>query len=250
MSLHDRFWSEDQPWRGIRDWTVPRLFRVLHSALMGTLRVSTSGVHRMAPHLEGREEKGALLVLWHDQTLFPLHIFRNSGIATMMSTSRNGRLWANVWKLYGWPIVWGSTNKRAGVLALRETLSRLQNGENVGFTPDGPRGPRHQAHGGVVYLASKAGATVLPLAYSASDAWILGTWDRYIIPKPGAHVHLHVGAPLHIPPDLTRDQTQQWQLQVAAALDEAERVARAEVESRVGRVMPLPDLSKLRRARG
>ena len=246
MSLRNSFWDDDQPWSGLRDWAVPLLFRVLHSGLMASLRVSTSGVHRMTPFLEGREPTGALFVLWHDQTLFPLHLFRGAGIATMMSTSRNGRLWAQVWQLYGWPIVWGSTNKRAGILALRETRSRLRAGKNIGFTPDGPRGPRHQSHGGVVYLASKTPAPVYPIAFGASDAWILKTWDKYIIPKPGAHVHLHVGAPLHIPPDLTRQQTEAWQQQVSAALDESQRIARLEVEKRAGRVAAPPDLQPSR----
>ncbi len=246
MSLNSVFWTEERPWRELRNWAVPRLFRVLHSALMNTLRVSTSGVHRMTPYLEGHEKSGAVFVLWHDQSLFPLFFFSQSGMASMLSTSRNGRLWAGVWKLYGWPVIWGSTNKRAGVLALRDALARLREGKNIGFTPDGPLGPRHQAHGGVVYLASKAPAVVMPISYSASDAWHLRTWDRYLIPKPGAHVHLHVGAPIQIPPDLTREATEAWQQKIAAALDETERVARAEVERRTGRVAAVPDLRKAR----
>ena len=246
MSLQRFFWSDEQPWRGLRDWMVPRAFRVAHSALMSTLRVSTSGVHRMAPYIDRREERGALFVLWHDQTLFPLYLFAHADIATMLSTSRNGRLWAGVWKLYGWPIIWGSTNKRAGVLATRDALTRLRAGQSVGFTPDGPKGPRHQAHAGVVYLASKAPAVVMPVAYSASDAWVVRSWDRYLIPKPGAHLHFHVGAPIEVPPNLAREQTEQWQLKIADALNESERVARREVEARAGRVVPLPDLQASR----
>ena len=199
---------------------------------MSTVRLSTTGLHRFAPYLEGQIKDGALLVIWHDQTLFPLYIFQDQGIYTLMSTSRNGSLFARVWMLYGWNIVWGSTKKRQGVLALREMLGQLRAGAKVGFTPDGPKGPRHQSHGGVVYLASKAPAIVLPFAYSASRAWNLPTWDKYIIPKPFARVHLHIGPPVQVPPNLPRDQTEAWQQKITQALNEAERVARCEIEAR------------------
>ena len=232
MSLRKAFWSDEQRWSQFRSWAVPRLFQLLHSSLFSTLDITTSGVHRMTPSLDGLQKPAVLLVIWHDQTLVPLHLFRGSGITTLMSTSRNGRLFAGVWKLFGWPVVYGSTNKKAAVAALREMLGCLERGVPVGLTPDGPRGPRHQAHGGTVYLASKTGTQVLPVAYCASKAWNLPTWDKYVVPKPFARVHLHVGPPLHIPPKLSREETDEWQLKVGAALDEAERVARWELGNR------------------
>ena len=232
MALRIEFWLDEKPWRDFRDWFVPRLFRFLHSSLFNTLNISTTGVHRMMPSLEGRERPAALFVIWHDQTLVPLHLFRGTGITTLMSTSRNGRMFAAVWKLFGWPVVYGSTNKKAAVAALREMLNRLENGVTVGLTPDGPRGPRHEAHGGSVYLASKTGTAILPIAWRASKAWHLPTWDKYMIPKPFARVHLHVGPPLHIPPKLSHEETDAWQIKVTQALDEAERVAQWELENR------------------
>lgn len=234
MSLRHSFWTDEQPWSALRSWAIPRLFRFLHSGLFNTLTLTTTGVHRMTPSLDGVEKPAALFVIWHDQTLVPLHLFRGAGITTLMSTSRNGRMFADVWGLFGWPVIFGSTNKKAAVAALREMLNRLENGITVGLTPDGPRGPRHQAHGGTVYLASKTGTQILPMAWRASDVWNLPTWDKYIIPKPFARVHLHVGPPLRIPPKLSREETDEWQLKLGAAIDEAGRVAQWELDNRVG----------------
>ena len=225
-------WSDEQPWSFVRGWFVPRLFRFLHSGLFNTLTISTTGVHRMAPSLDGLEKPAALFVTWHDQTLVPLHLFRGAGITTLMSTSRNGRLFASIWGLFGWPVVYGSTNKKAAVAALREMLNRLENGVTVGLTPDGPRGPRHEAHGGTIYLASKTGAQILPLAWRASKFWNLPTWDKYMIPQPFSRVHLHVGPPLRVPPKLSSEAQDEWQLAIAAALDEAGRVAQWELDNR------------------
>ena len=233
MSFRIEFELEKKPWVYGRDWLVPRLFRALHSSLFSTLDISTTGVHRMMPSVEGRVKPAALMVLWHDQTLVPLHLFQQTGIVTLMSTSRNGRLFARVWNLFGWRVVYGSTNKKAAIAALREMLHYLQDGVPVGLTPDGPRGPHRQAHGGAVYLASKTGTILLPVAYRASKFWNLPTWDKYIIPKPFSRVHLHVGPPLHIPPKLSAQETDAWQIKVGQAIIEAERVAQWELEERI-----------------
>lgn len=231
MKLRDYFWSKGQPWRGIRSYTVPRLLRLLHSVLMLTVRVSTTGIHRSKGYYGKSEGPGALFVLWHDHTLVPLHLFRFRGIGVMMSTSRAGRMQAAFWSLYGWPIVWGSTKKKEGVAALREVLRLVRGGAMFGFTPDGPKGPRRTAYPGVVYLASKAPAIVMPLSVAASDYWQLSTWDRYLIPKPFSRVHVHLGEPLHVPPDLTKIESEEWRLKIEAALNDAEKCAHQQLES-------------------
>jgi lysophospholipid acyltransferase (LPLAT)-like uncharacterized protein len=233
MKLRDVFWTSVPPFGAIRTWAVPRLLRFVHSALMSTLSLSTTGVFRYRVFIE-TPDKGALFVLWHDHTLVALHLMRDSGIATMMSRSRAGQMQGAFWKLYGWPIVWGSTKKKEGIAALRETLRLISEGGLMGFTPDGPKGPRREAHAGVVYLASKSGVPILPLTVVASRAWKLPTWDKYLIPKPFAHVHVHVGEALWVPPNLSRGETLDWQERVKVALDEAEAVAQGELRRRMG----------------
>jgi len=237
MKFRDVFWTENPTFSALRSLVVPRLLRLMHCSLMNTLSFSTTGIHRIQPYFDA-PEKGALCVLWHDHTLIPLHAFQHCGIATMMSRSRTGRVQAALWALYGWPIIWGSTKKKEGIAALRETLRTLSNGGLVGFTPDGPKGPRREAHGGVVYLASKSGAPIMPLTYAADRAWRLKSWDRYLIPKPFARVHIHLGEPLWVPSDLSREESLAWQERIKAALDAAEAVAMEELKRRAGKDAP------------
>ena len=107
----------------------------------------------------------------------------------------------------------------------------------MGFTPDGPKGPRREAHGGVVYLASKSGVPVMPVAVAASAYWQLKTWDRYLIPKPFARVHIHMGVPVEVPADVPREENQAWRDRIKAALDDAEREATRAL-GRQSRAMP------------
>ncbi|RYG75258.1 DUF374 domain-containing protein [bacterium] len=236
MKLRDLFWSKSNPWRGIRSYTVPRLLRIVHSTIMATVSVTTTGVHHSKGYYRRTEGPGALFVLWHDHTLVPLHVFRHQGIGVMMSTSRAGRMQAAFWTLYGWPVVWGtSTRKKEGIAALREVLRLVRGGAMFGFTPDGPKGPARQAKPSVVYLASKAPAVVMPLSMAASNYWQMGTWDRYLIPKPFSKVHIHLGEPLHVPENLSKDESEEWRLKIEDALNESERRAQAELKKRLSR---------------
>lgn len=224
------FWSTGEPWNSIRTWFLPQFLRVMHSLLMCTLKISTSGVGRSAKLLD--QKIGVVYVTWHDLTLMPLHLFRHKNIGVMMSTSHSGQIQAAFWRLYGWPTTWGSTKKREGIRALREVLRLLRDGQSFAFTVDGPKGPRHQAHAGAIYLASNAPAFLMPLGVAASDYWQLPSWDKYLIPKPFSRVHVHIGEPLSIPTDLPREENAAWQEKIGEVINEANAEAQRQLDKR------------------
>lgn len=225
------FWNKGEPWNSVRTWALPRLMRGLHCSLMATLRVSCSGIKRSGSMLD--QEMGIVFVTWHDLTLMPLHLFRNRGIGVMMSTSHSGQIQAAFFRSYGWPTTWGSTKKREGIRALREVVRLLRAGQSFAFTVDGPKGPRHKAHPGAIYMAANAPTVLLPLGVAASSYWNLPTWDRYLIPKPWARVHIHIGAPVAVPPDLPREENAAWQERIEAMINEANAEAARQVRKPV-----------------
>lgn len=220
------FWTSGEPWRSIRSWGVPRLLRVAHSSLMCTLRITVTGGAQLPAYLDAPAlHPAAIFVCWHDTTLLPLHLFRHKNIGVMMSHSRAGQMQAAFWNLYGWPTVWGSTRKREGIQALREVLRLLREGQSFAFTPDGPKGPRHRAQPGVIYLATHAPAPVIPLGVAASAYWRMPTWDKYFIPKPFARVHVHLAEPVSLPATIPREEMGQWQCYIEQAIDGADAMA-------------------------
>jgi lysophospholipid acyltransferase (LPLAT)-like uncharacterized protein len=90
----------------------------------------------------------------------------------------------------------------------------------LGISPDGPRGPAERVKPGLVYLASRTGHPVLPIASAASRAWVLRSWDRFRVPHPFAKVVVAYGAPIAVPPRLADAEVEVWRARIEAAIAE------------------------------
>ncbi len=160
---------------------------------------------RMLP--EGVEEqqkrKGQLSIFafWHAGMLVPAYSERFKKIAIIVSKHQDGEFIARVVKRLGFVPVRGSST-RGGRAAMMRTLKVAAKGHNIAFTPDGPRGPRHQVQRGVIFAASRSGLPLVACAVASWPHWRLRSWDRFTIPKPFAKTIILEGAPLHLPPDL------------------------------------------------
>ena len=167
-----------------------------------------------------------ITVTWHNRLLFfPAMFprFARKRTAAMISASRDGQYLSHIVKLFGLQAVRGSSSKR-GAAALRESITCLENGNNVSMTPDGPRGPRYKLSRGPIILASKTGIPILPVAVNASSYWEAKSWDKFQIPKPWARVDLVIGAPVKIPGNLSDEEMEEWRVKIEKQLNEISRV--------------------------
>jgi lysophospholipid acyltransferase (LPLAT)-like uncharacterized protein len=135
--------------------------------------------------------------MWHEALLPLLWQRRNLGITIVVSAARDGRYLADFAARLGYLAVQGSSSK-GGVRALVGAIRVLRDGGQVGFTPDGPRGPRRGLKPGFLAAAQRTGALVYPMHASATWSRRLASWDRFLLPLPGARVHVVVGAPFEV----------------------------------------------------
>ncbi len=145
---------------------------------------------------------------WHNKQVYLAVDHRNERIAVMVSKSKDGEYIAQVMKRLGIAAARGSTSK-GGDQALREMVSLLDDRYQVGFTPDGPRGPLHAVHGGVVLAAQSTGAPVVPTTYLASNRLVFRSWDRFILPLPLGRVLVAHGRPFTIAPEMPLEEAKQ-----------------------------------------
>lgn len=150
-----------------------------------------------------------VIALWHGE-IFPITSFAytiSSHLVTFVSQSKDGEVIARVLERLGHTTVRGSSS-RGGVKALLQA-KRVMERENrmAVFTIDGPRGPRHTPKDGVIYLAQKAGAKIIPLrAYPTKKKVFDKSWDHFVIPRPFSRCPIYIGEPMDVTTEkLTKD---------------------------------------------
>ncbi len=136
--------------------------------------------------------------LWHNRLLlFPFVLRRflfNRHGAALISASRDGELLTAAIKRFDYDVVRGSSS-RLGARAILQLSEMIASGHDVVITPDGPRGPAYELGPGIIFLAQKSGAAVLPVNMEYSSCWRIKSWDRFIIPRPFSKVRVIIGQP-------------------------------------------------------
>jgi len=153
--------------------------------------------------------KNYIGAIWHNRLLiFPLilrRFFPNRRGAALISASRDGDLLTDAIRHFGYEVIRGSSS-RLGASAILQLTEELAAGRDVVITPDGPRGPAYELGPGIVFLAQKSGAWVLPMNLEYSRCWRLGSWDRFIIPQPFSKVRVLISQPHHVEPTGTPEE--------------------------------------------
>ena len=110
------------------------------------------------------------------------------------------------------------SSTRGGVRAIRELVTKLEAGFDLGITVDGPVGPRFKAKAGPLEIAKLSGSLVVPATTSSSSRWVFSSWDAFEFPKPFARVSIRFGRPIAVPPDADADAVEGFRVELQTTL--------------------------------
>jgi hypothetical protein len=147
-------------------------------------------------HITGEiTQEQSIVVCWHGELLMSPQAYRYfhkkqlaSGI---ISRHFDGEMIARILMYFSIVPLRGSSSRGAKQVLL-EAFRALKKGDDLLVTPDGPRGPRHTISDGAIALAHKAKAPVLTVNYVPTSYWQLGSWDKFVIPKPFSTVDFYL----------------------------------------------------------
>jgi hypothetical protein len=168
-----------------RDW----IKAVICSVLATYIRLVhvTSRWEIRGGHIPARlwdEGRPFILAYWHGRIMMMPYCWRRGVPFRMLASNHpDGQLIARTVRHLGIDSIAGSTS-RGGVGAMRAILKSLESGVYVGFTPDGPRGPRMRVKLGVIQAARLSGMPILPCAVAVKGRRVLSSWDRFIVAWP------------------------------------------------------------------
>lgn len=157
-------------------------------------------------HVHGRLPTGpSIVAFWHGEMLPVWFTFRALRPVALVSASKDGTLLSRLLQDWGYSVVLGSSSK-GGKEAL-EQLTLEASTKVVLITPDGPRGPVHQAKPGAVVAAHRAQVPLVLVRLTAARKRVLArSWDRFEVPLPFSTIDLYVDAPWMISENATREE--------------------------------------------
>jgi hypothetical protein len=185
-------------------------------ALFATVRFEQHGDRAYERYMNS--DQAAVFLVWHGRLLPATWFHRTKGLATLISRSGDGEIIARIAEHWGYRVIRGSSS-RGGHAGLRAMVRVLREGQSVAVTPDGPRGPKRKVKQGALEAARQAGVPILPVGAGTKRAWWFEGWDRFLVPRPFARVHLFYGAPIRVPADAGTEDLERLARQLEHSLD-------------------------------
>lgn len=171
---------------------------------------------------------GAIYCGWHGRSFPFAYGFRDKGWWVIISQSRDGDIQNTVFERLGFQTTRGSTG-RGGERAAVKAIKALRAGGTLAMTPDGPRGPSQVVQPGIMFIAQRSGARLVPLGIAASPCWQIKSWDRYVIPKPFAKCLLIAGPAMAVAKDATEEEVEAVRLALERQLTDLQTLAEREL---------------------
>ncbi len=199
---------------------VPRIVWALLWVLGLTWRFRVIAEEGVTPVLFGQVPGPEIYCFWH-QCVLPCTIyFRRSRAVILISRSFDGELITRILRMFGFDAVRGSSSRsaREGLLGLEDVI---ETGRTAIFTADGPLGPIYQTKMGPIKLAQLTGAPIGAFHLQPERAWVMKSWDRFLIPKPFTRICVSWAQWTDVPRDLCSEQFEPKRQELNAALERA-----------------------------
>jgi len=210
---------------------VPRLVWALLMTIGRTWRFEVIAEEGVTPAFHGFTPGREIYCFWHQCVLPCAFYFRRTGATILISQSFDGELITRTLELLGYHAVRGSSSRggQQGILGLRRVLDE---GTPAIFTADGPRGPIYRAKMGPLKLAQLTGAPIGSFHLQPERAWVINSWDRFLLPKPFTRIVVSWGLWTMVSEETTNEELESLRDQLDVALERARERANTHLAKR------------------
>ena len=199
---------------------APRIVWALLRVVSLTWRFEVIAEEGAAPLLLGLGAGAEIFCFWHQCVLPCTVYFRRTHGTILISRSFDGELITRILEMFGFHAVRGSSSRgaREGILGLKQVI---ENGKPAIFTADGPRGPIYQTKMGPIKLAQMTGARIGSFHLEPERAWVMRSWDHFLVPKPFTRIVVSWAQWTYVPTDLPAEEFESKRADLNAAIERA-----------------------------
>ena len=180
------FINEVRGWRRLLLWLLSLLLRGWGRTLR--MEADAETLVRLT-----KSDEPAAIVVWHNRLFLSAEIFRRyryrRAVYSLVSASKDGAWVAAFYSMVGMRPVRGSSNN-FGREAGRALIEVMRTGNDIGITPDGPRGPLYTVEPGVLVVTRRNNAPMILVGAEFGPAKRLGSWDRFYVPWPFTRIKM------------------------------------------------------------
>lgn len=180
------------------------------------------GQHERRIHAAGER---IILAFWHRSIFLATWHFRHRGIVVLNTTNFDGQWTRRVIERFGYLTAQGSSS-RGGLKGLAVMARRIEEGHDVAFTIDGPRGPRYVAKPGPVMLARRTGCPIVVFHAGLRHAHTFEkSWDLLQVPYPFTPAVVTIAPPIRVSTNAGSEELEHKHAEMQAALERVRDVA-------------------------
>ena len=139
-----------------------------------------------------KEKRRAIFVFWHSDYTLLLLSFRIKKAVALVHLSFRGDFMAQLAAGFKYRTIRISRRRRSIIPFMRA----IKQGYSGFIAVDGPLGPLHETKLGVIHIARKLGAEIIPLTVEARRGLLLNRWDNHCLPLPFNDITICVGKPI------------------------------------------------------
>ncbi len=185
-----------------------------------------------------RTSRKIMVSCWHRGIIFYGYFFRGLKAGTIGSLSKDAEIAAAIFERLGIVVFKGSST-RGGHAALNAITDYINSGNYGGFNPDGPVGPQYVSKPGMVQIAARTGAPIIPFAWDAEPSWEFNTWDKMMLPKPFSRLCiLFDRKAMYVPAGLGIDEYEKYRQEFDRRMNILSYQARFYVKNRLKGIDP------------
>ena len=146
-------------------------------------------------------DEPVIFACWHGKLLMLPYLYshyrKTPHAKVLISSHFDGMLISKTIKYFGLGTIAGSTNRNAARVLI-QGIKTLKDGYDIGITPDGPKGPRHEVADGIIVMAQKTKTKIVLVDIEPTKFWQLNSWDKFVVPKPFGTLNYYAAEPMDI----------------------------------------------------
>ena len=180
---------------------APYFLAPIYRLLARTWRIQELGpAPVLAQHVNTQSLAPCVFAHWHGDELVLIGYYARRNLAVLSSLSKDGSIMAKTLQLLGYQVFRGSSS-RGGARGLIGLIKAVKEGSQAALAVDGPKGPIYEVKPGIVELAGRTGAPVIPVRTRCDRAWVFRrAWNKCYLPKPFARVVVEYSDSIKVPP--------------------------------------------------